>query len=84
MDIACNLNELLDELDTDNRTVAFMLFDTINELVAKYGELPNNRDKWIDHHYLVYLLHCTMMAVLNQETAELAVSIAHGRGDQVR
>lgn len=83
MDSASDLNELLDGLDTDSRNIVFILFDKVNDLVARHGEIPNNRDEWNKHHYLVYLLHCTMMAVLNQETEKLAVSVAQSRGDRV-
>jgi hypothetical protein len=81
MTIACNLNELLDRLDIDSRNIVFTLLDEINDLVRKHGDLPVSTCEWHKHHSLIYLLHCTMMSVLNQETELLAYSVAQSRGD---
>jgi len=81
MTIVCNLNELLDGLDIDSRNLVFTLLDEINDLVGKHGDLPVSRGKWHRHHYLIYLLHCVMMSVLDQETETLALAAAQSRGD---
>ncbi len=81
MNIASDLNELLDKLDVDSRNTVFTLLNEIDCLVAKYGDLPVSRGRWHRHHYLIYLLHCVMMSVLDQDTTTLAFAAAQSRGD---
>jgi hypothetical protein len=81
MNMASDLNALLDKLDLDSRNTVFTLLNEIDCLVARHGDLPVSRGKWHRHHYLIYLLHCVMMSILDQETKTLAFAAAYSRGD---
>jgi hypothetical protein len=81
-----NLNELLDQLDAGDRYTAFALLDLLNIIALQDGDPPRDKSTWTDKHYLIYLLHNTMMALLRKQIPTLAFGIAErlGHNDVLR
>ncbi len=81
-----NLNELLDQLDAGDRYSAFALLDLLNIVALQDGDPPRDKSTWTDKHYLIYLLHTTIVAILQKEIRPLAFGIAErlGHNDVLR
>ena len=77
---ANDLNALLDQLDAADRVVVLALLDMTTTLTGHYGDLPRDKSTWNDKHYLIYLLHNTMMALLQKEIQPLAFAMADRLG----
>ncbi len=75
-----DLKALLANLDSEDVYTVFALLDVINKLIHQYGDMPRDKSTWNDKHYLIYLLHNTMMALLRKEVRPLAFAMAEKLG----